>query len=342
MTPARTPRATVWLGLALAIACFALFARNARWQEIGRVIAEADAPSIVIAAGFLLMTSVARAWRWHHLLGDAPVSFRHRLTSTLIGFAGNNVLPGRLGEPLRCWAISRLSGRVGFWQAAGSIVLERIFDLAAAIFLLVLFFFLAPFPPHAAVRDAAFLGHLKEEAAVVGGLVVVVLIVLGIFAGRRLDGTRWYATIAGFLASLQKGFAGLRSVRALVAAAFFTVVLWTSMVSFELVMLHAFGFHELGWQHAIGLLVVLSFAIALPQAPAGVGVVQLASETTLTALYGMPPAHAKAFAIGLWACQVAIVVGAGAAALWFEGLSLADMRRARATLESLHSSASPK
>ncbi len=334
MSSGPTSRAKVWLGLALAVACFALFARNAHWEEIGRVIAEADVASIALAAGFLLLTSVARAWRWRHLLRDAPVSFRHRLTSTLIGFAGNNVLPGRLGEPLRCWAISRLSGRVGFWQAAGSIVLERIFDLAAAIFLLVLFLCLAPFPPQAAVRDAAFLGRLEEQALLVGGLLVVVLIALAIFASRRLDGTRWYARIAGFLASLQKGFAGLRSLRALAAATFFTIVLWTSMVLFELVMLHAFGFTELGWQHAIGLLVVLSFAIALPQAPAGVGVVQLATETTLTGLYGMPPAHAKAFAIGLWAFQVTIVVGAGAVALWFEGLSLADVRRARGAIES--------
>jgi hypothetical protein len=114
----------------------------------------------------------------------------------------------------------------------------------------------------------------------------------------------------------------------------FTIVLWTAMLAFELLMLWAFGFHELGLAHALGLLVVLSFAIALPQAPAGVGVVQLASETTLTALYGMPIDRAKAFAIGLWACQVAVVVGAGAVALWIEGLSVAEIRRVRSTMES--------
>lgn len=344
MTKRRT-RATVWLGLALGAGCIALFARNAPWREVGRVLAAADLPTIAAASACLLMTSVARAWRWRHLLADAPVSFRHRLTSTYIGFAGNNTLPGRLGEPLRCWVLSRLDGHVSFWQAAGSIVVERVFDLAAAIVLLVLFLVLAPFPEDAAVRAAAFLGRIRDEAEIVAALAVVVSLGLVVFARRRLAsggrGAGFLAGVAARLASLQAGVGGLRSARSFVLAVAYTGVLWTAMLAFELLMLHAFGFTELGWPHAVGLLVVLSFAIALPQAPAGVGVVQLASETTLTALYGLPVGPAKAFAIGLWVCQVTVVVGAGAVALWVEGLSLADVRRARGSLDAMREAPSP-
>ena len=159
---------------------------------------------------------------------------------------------------------------------------------------------------------------------------------IAIFAGRHLAaGEGWRSRLTARLRSFQEGFAGLRSARAMAACAFFTVVLWTFMVLFEFLMLRAFGFTELGLAHGLGLLVVLSFAIALPQAPAGVGVVQIASETTLTALYGMPIGRAKAFAIGLWICQVGVVVGAGLVALWIEGLSLADVREARDSIEEL-------
>lgn len=328
----------MWLGVTFGLGCFALFARNAHWDEIGPVLADASVPLIALASGCLFMTSVVRALRWRHLLRDAPVSFRHRLTSSLIGFAGNNVLPGRLGEPLRCWVISRLDRGIAFWQAAGSIVVERVFDLAATILLLVIFLILAPVSSDA----AASLARLREEAALVGAVLVVVVIALAFFARRRFgDGERRYARLGARLVSLQKGFAGLRSGRAMTLSALYTVVLWTFMVLFELLMLRAFGFAELGLPEAIGLLVVLAFAIALPQAPAGVGVVQLASETTLTALYDMPLARAKAFAIGLWVCQVTVVVGAGAIALWFEGLSLADMQRARGSIDDLQTAPSP-
>ncbi len=342
MTNGRPRHATMWVGLVVASACLALFAWNAPWEEIGRVLRGADPALIALAGCCLLMTSVARAWRWRHLLRDDAVSFRHRLTSTFIGFAGNNTLPGRLGEPLRCLVLSRLERRVGFWQAAGSLVVERVFDLAAAIALLVVFLFLAPFPPDAAVRDAAFLGRIEKDAAAIAGVLVVLITILAVFARRRLEiGTGWWARVERRLGSLQEGFAGLRSARAMAACSLLTVVLWTFMLLFELLMLRAFGFTELGIQHALGLLVVLSFAIALPQAPAGVGVVQIASETTLTALYGMPIARAKAFAIGLWVCQVAIVVGAGIVALWIEGLSFGDVQRARGTIEKLQGVASP-
>lgn len=340
MTRERGPRATVWLGVGLGLGCIVLFARNASWGEIGRVLAGANAGLVVLASAGLLMTSVARAWRWRYLLRDVPVSFRHRLTSTLIGFAGNNTLPGRLGEPLRCWMLSRLDPRVGFWQAAGSLVVERVFDLGAAIALLIAFLVLRPFPPDAAIRDAVFLRRLEEDAALVTLVLVIVVAALAVFVRRRLDGGAGGRTwLRARLGALQEGFAGLRSARAIAACTFFTAVLWASMILFEFLMLRGFGFAELGPAHALGLLVVLSFAIALPQAPAGVGVVQVASETTLTALYGMPTARAKAFAIGLWVSQVTVVVGAGALALWVEGLSLADVRRARGSIETLEDTA---
>lgn len=322
-------RGTVWIGIVFGIVCVVLFLSRVHWPDVGDVIANANVPLILVASVFLLMTSVARAWRWRHLLRDAPVSFRHRLTSTLIGFAGNNTLPGRLGEPLRCWVLSRLDGHVDFWQAAGSIVIERVFDLAAAVVLLLLFLTGVSLAPEGAVRDVAFLARIEHDAAFSALALVVVAGALVFFAGRRFEGGE--GALARFrmrLTSLQSGFAGLRSARAIAMSVVFTAVLWGSMVVFELLMLWAFGFTELGLVHAIGLLVVLSFAIALPQAPAGIGVVQLASTMTLTALYGMPLVHAQAFAIGLWCCQVSVVVGAGIVALWVEGLSLAEIRRA--------------
>lgn len=323
----------MWIGIVFGIVCVVLFLSRVHWPDVGDVIANANLPLILVASVFLLMTSVARAWRWRHLLRDAPVSFRHRLTSTLIGFAGNNTLPGRLGEPLRCWVLSRLDGHVDFWQAAGSIVIERVFDLAAAVALLGLFVVLATFSSDLVVRDVALLSRLEHDAVLSVGAVVLLAGVLIVFVGRRIErGKGPWARFRIHLASLQAGFTGLRSGRAFVEAILFTVVLWSSMVLFELLMLRAFGFRELGIDHAIGLLVVLSFAIALPQAPAGIGVVQLASQTTLTALYGMPLARAQAFAIGLWVCQVGIVVGAGLVALWVEGISFTDVRRAHGVI----------
>lgn len=324
----RRRRLTIWIGVTLAAVCLVLFARGARWSEIGGILAAANVPLILAASCCLLMTSVARAWRWHYLLRDQAVSFRHRLTSTLIGFAGNNLLPGRLGEPLRCWVISRLDPRLGFWQAAGSLVVERVFDLAAAVVLLLTFLGLASAGVGGLTRDANLAARLDAYVAP-ALLAILAIVALAVVARSGVA-----AKLGGGWASLQRGLGGIGSARAFGMTALLTALMWGAMLTFELLMLWAFGFRTLGVAHAVGLLVVLSFAIALPQAPAGIGVVPLVSETTLTALFGMPVDGAKAFAIGQWLCQCSVVVGAGAVALWIEGLSLTEMRRVRDSIES--------
>jgi uncharacterized protein (TIRG00374 family) len=332
----------LWLGLAFSVACLVLFVRNAHWAEIRAALAAADVRLLLLGVLCLLTTSPLRALRWRYLLA-APVSFRHRLTSTLIGFGANNALPGRLGEPIRCFVVSRLDRRVGFWQAAGSIVVERAFDLAAAAALLVIFVYLAPFPPDAAVRQSPIFQSLRSYVVPVSAVLVVGLAALAALArGRIAERADWLAPLVRPLRRIQQGFACVGSLATVVPAAILTALLWFVMLLFELLMLWAFGFHTLGLRHAVGIIVVLSFAIALPQAPGGFGVVQLASETTLTALYGMPLAQAKAYAIGFWTCQVSTVIAAGVVALWYEGLSLTDIRRASGTIEKLSTPTSPE
>ena len=317
----------MWLGFVFGALCLGIFAHDADWQHIAHALKRADPGMIAFASIFLLMTMVGRAWRWRVLLGLEGVRFRHRLTSTAIGFAGNNALPGRLGEPLRCLVISRLDPRVSFGRAAGSIVVERVLDLGAALIALLAFVVIAPFAPEAATRQAAWLARLESFGGMLAAAVVLAAVILFVMARRRFEVRRgWWTRVLAIVASVQEGFGSLRSARAVLASFGFTAVVWGSMLTYDFLMLRAFGFDELGVAHALGLLVVLSFAIALPQAPAGVGVVQLASQTTLAGLYGMPLASAKAFAIAQWACQVGVVISAGVTAAWLEGLSMAVVR----------------
>ncbi len=326
------------MGVVFGVLCLGLFLHDADWPLIREALARTDAGLIVVASAFLLLTMVGRAWRWRFLLGIDDVRFRHRLTSTAIGFAGNNSLPGRLGEPLRCLVLSRLDRRVSLGRAAGSIVVERVLDLAAAVVVLVAFVLIAPFTPEMAARHAALIARLEEFGGVLAVLGVITAIALFVVAGRDLR-TRSgrYARLTRPLRAIQQGFGSLRSGRAVLASLAFTAVVWGAMLTYDFLMLRAFGFAQLGVAHALGLLAVLSFAIALPQAPGGVGVVQLASQTTLAGLYALPLDHAKAFAIGQWVCQVGVVVLAGVVAAWLEGFSVAEVRdvgRAAASVDA--------
>ncbi|NIP87501.1 MAG: hypothetical protein GWO21_00180, partial [Gammaproteobacteria bacterium] len=74
-------------------------------------------------------TFVMRAFRWRVLLlpALAESSFRSRFSAVCIGFAGNNLLPARLGEFARVAAFSRMEP-IGLGATFASLVLERLFD----------------------------------------------------------------------------------------------------------------------------------------------------------------------------------------------------------------------
>ncbi len=81
---------------------------------------------IVILLTFLQF--IVRAWRWRILLEPIKdTSFLNRLSTTLIGFGANAILPARLGEFIRAnylGHVEKISGSAAF----GTLVVERLFD----------------------------------------------------------------------------------------------------------------------------------------------------------------------------------------------------------------------
>jgi uncharacterized protein (TIRG00374 family) len=330
----------LWVGTLLSVACLAFFAWNAQWADIGRALAEVRSLDVLLAAACILSSLVGRAWRWKVLLGtELPTSFRHRLTATAIGFMGNNVFPGRLGEPLRCFALSRLEPRVTFSAAIGTAVVDRVFDLVATLVALAIFLLLSPAALEDAVSDGDLLAKIRAVAWVFAAGLAVAFGVLFVVA-HRPDRSRALAIgvlrflprpvsdkAAGIVEAFTAGLTSLRSLRAIGMSLFFTSFIWLAILFNAFYMLRALGLDHLGVVHALGVMVVLCFAVALPQAPGYLGVFQIASEKTLTGLFGVATPVAQAFAIALWASQVIPVVGAGVVALWIEGFSPSEVRR---------------
>ena len=334
---------TANLGVAVSVACLVSFAWRADWQSIATVLAEADVRYAALAVLWVFATLVIRALRWQLLLASYRTTFRHRLSATAVGFMGNSVLPWRLGEPLRCWMLATLEPAVGFTVGLGTIVAERVFDLAASLLCLVIF--LATAPTFAAVgRPAEILHALRLAGGIFAGGLGAVLLVSFALGSDVARARSVVGSLLGVLpeaaarrgralvASFAEGLAIARAPRALAVASAWTALLWLTIPLTDLCMLWALGMTDLGFVHALGLMVVLCFAVALPQAPGYLGVFQVASEATLVGLYGVPAGRAQALAIGLWAALFVPNILAGMVAIWFEGLTLGDLRRAGKTL----------
>ena len=83
---------------------------------------------ILLATVMLIVSVWVRSIRWKYLLShQKEISTNTLFKTEMIGYFGNNVLPLRLGEALRCVILGKQE-TLPYSLVFGSIVLERILD----------------------------------------------------------------------------------------------------------------------------------------------------------------------------------------------------------------------
>lgn len=92
-----------------------------------------------LAVGVHVCATLGRGWRWHRVLRLSDIEHRpvDAYALTAVGYMGNTVLPARGGEVLRTVLLSQRSG-ARKREILGSIVAERLLDVAALAVLLVI------------------------------------------------------------------------------------------------------------------------------------------------------------------------------------------------------------
>ena len=125
------------IGLALALLVW--FLRHANLASVWTEFRAGRVDFLLLALLATGSTYVLRAFRWQYLL--LPLGTPHFmacLKTTVIGFAASTLLPARAGEVIRPYLLAK---REGFSPTAtfASIVIERLLDLLAVLFLFASF-----------------------------------------------------------------------------------------------------------------------------------------------------------------------------------------------------------
>jgi uncharacterized protein (TIRG00374 family) len=118
----------LWIGLLISALFLYLAFRNVDLTRTWEVIRSASLFPLLLIVILTFFQYVIRAWRWRILLEPIKkIGFSNRLSSILIGFAANCVLPARLGEFIRANYMGRRENISGS-SIFGTIVVERLFD----------------------------------------------------------------------------------------------------------------------------------------------------------------------------------------------------------------------
>jgi uncharacterized protein (TIRG00374 family) len=323
----RSEAAGLAVGVALSALALGLALSWSGWKPLTAAFAGADL-NLLLPAGLIHLVSLgARAASWNVILARRA-GFRRTFATLCEGYLMNNILPGRVGELGRSFLLGRRPGLTPAMVLA-SIVIERMYDLALALVVLIALWPLVVDAPWA-VRAATFAGILLAAGAVFA--------VIALRRPARVDawlsrlpggGVRWRS----IWQNVQSGLQTLSRPRPFAVSLLWMAFGWgLAGIEYWLVLTAFVPGAPLAW--ALLALAVSALSAGVPSAPGSVGIFEAAAVAALAAV-AVPASSALAFALTAHGVTLVLTSILGAIALAGEGETLLGVwRAARARLRS--------
>jgi uncharacterized protein (TIRG00374 family) len=322
----------------LTVVLLYFFGRTVNWKDVPAQIADVSVPLFLLVIPLFVLNFVTRAVRWHVLVAreKIDVRFRNLVSANIVGFTVSFIFPGRLGELVKPLYLARKEGlRPGF--AVGTVVVERLFDMATMCGLLGLFLiarplFAASWPiGEEAGRRLTFLGIL---GVVIAAAILAVILFLYFYRGPALR-------VVGFilkplpekarkavLALLGEFIDGLRFFRSwsqLALYAMLSLVVWLGITLFYWVFFAAYHIH-LPYFLVFPYVFLTAVGASIPT-PGMVGGFHYFSKLGMTLLFGLEAGRAAGVTLVFHAVQIAVTCALGYAILARDGLTLLQLKR---------------
>lgn len=342
-------------GIALGAFLVWFLFKDTNWNTVYLAIRHADWRWLFLAFTAVLASFITRILRWGYIVRSAKaVSFWSMFSATQIGFLGNFVLPGRVGEVIRALVLSR-SEKIPFSQCFAFVALDRVTDLFGLIAMMLVS--VLAFHPQARIMLPPNVGFpawadgLLEPNAIrvaalsaAGFMLVVLAAMVLLYVNQRfvlkindfclgLLSKRLASRIHELLQLFAEGLHVFRSAWDITRSLFFSLVTWSLFCITYAAVLRAFRL-EMPWYAPFIMLSLLAVVISLPGAPGFVGQFHAA---IIAAMYIVSPTInpdvARAVAILSHLLNLAPVTAVGVYCLYVENLRLVDLRRESVGIE---------
>jgi uncharacterized protein (TIRG00374 family) len=315
------------LGLGLSAFLIWLSVRTLDLGSVARALAGANWVWFVPVCGVTLLAFWVRAVRWGWLLkGVKPIGVHSLFAATMIGFMANNLLPARIGELVRPWALGTRE-RISRSSVLATVIVERVIDMFCVLVFLGIALLLHPAPP--LIRRAGL------AALLVNLILLVVLVAIERNPAQADRLAAWCARvlparIGPRAASLLRNFAAGLGVFRHGPGLF-----WVTVHSLILFLVTAVGLAlcmaafrlTVPWYAGIVMLVVTAFGIMVAPTPGYLGAIQYACVLGLS-LFGVDRTTAFSFSLYYHLTQFLPITVVGLYYLGRQGLSLGQMAAA--------------
>ncbi|MEI8132288.1 MAG: lysylphosphatidylglycerol synthase transmembrane domain-containing protein [Leptolinea sp.] len=332
------PKSSIWksvsrwlLGAIISLVALFLVFRLANWQDIQSAFTKINPWIVGVAAGMTVLFCISRAIAWRILL-DRKATVSQTFFGINAGYLLNNLFPLRAGEIGRAVILGQ-STELGTFHVLSTIIIERAFDLAFAALLLL-----------SSLPLALGLDWAKPVAVITLVLVIFGLSILFLIARNTAAVHAWVSRVLGrfslvkryflpYLDNMLEGLGALTNPQMFLGAVFWIAVSWLiGVLNYYIVIWSIIPQAPLWW----GVLIdsVLAMGIAIPSAPAALGVFE-ASMVAALSLLGVDASIGLAYAVVMHIMQFVVTGILGMIGLMKEGRSLGSVFKAAQSQKEL-------
>jgi uncharacterized protein (TIRG00374 family) len=259
--------------------------------------------SILAAAALNMFVIFLKTVRWQWLMRPAQKSkYLRLLNATMIGLAGNNVLPARGGDWLKIYLLGKWEG-ANRAMLASITALDKLFEGFAILILFGILSFHSTFP------EWVQRGTLIITIVLVIGLALCLLLMQHHKRSTNGDNGK-PGRISKLMANLGSGMQILSKKRMILLNLVLSVVICLLQIETIRLCQIAFGLHLDLWIPAL-VFVAINLAIVVPSAPSGLGPFEVAAVLAYSWI-GVNAETAFSIAICYHAVQFAPVTVIGA------------------------------
>ncbi|MCH7611861.1 MAG: flippase-like domain-containing protein [Candidatus Marinimicrobia bacterium] len=265
-------------------------------QQIKIHLVRTDITYLILSMVVMVSSVMVRAMRWKLILIPLHTfKLKPLYKSTMIGYFGNGVLPFRLGELLRAYAISR-SNSISSSAAFGTILLERLLDLIGLAVLMAIVAFLSPL--------------MEWSGNILFGLIIFTVcgFIFVFWLGKshskfheivvhwKLFEKKSGQTVLRIINNILKGLTSIRKTKHTGGLIFYTITLWFMYFVCTYLIVLATQI-DISWIGACIILIATTLAISIPSAPGYVGTYHAAAVYVLVNILHAGVAESQAFSV---------------------------------------------
>jgi glycosyltransferase 2 family protein len=280
------------IGFMISLLLLYLSLRGIEFRQLFLTLKNADIRFVFVPLLCVFLSLTLCSYRWSKVVGN-DVRFRDAFVSVMIGLFVNNVLPARIGEIARGYALARRRG-ISFTYSVTTVFVDRFFDLVGL--LIITFIFL---PEDSLPKSIAQAIYMLLGLFIVCATLLIVLSrknVTDKIANRLARFRKPFITrFSKRILEIQQNLSRISSPFNLIYFIAIAVVTWLSMSTGLYFAMLALGI-KIAFVKVPFICALLNMGLVIPSSPGYIGVYQFLLVYLLS-IFNIP--KYEAFAVSL-------------------------------------------